>query len=270
MATWPIVVRQKDSALIHGVDTKIDQSVLDSITTIRELSSGPANPLVLHFLTARLNGKLSDGELQARLSLIENYLVRLILSNEPLSPLRSRVMEICSYLENRTDEVTLKEALRKNSWVEDKVIQKDFERRELYEEAGPTALGAIFRGIEIQMSGSGANRFRVAKNQYTIEHIFPRKSGKWENDLGKWKSSVKKVSEYLDTFGNLTVVTQEHNSKVGNNPLSDKQNFPTIVGSSAPLRIHVDWISAKQWTDKEIQARSRNLLDFALIRWPDL
>ena len=270
MATWPVVVRQKDSALIHGVDTKIDQQVVDSITTIRELSSGPANPLVLHFLTARLNGKLSDKELLSRLSLVENYLVRLILSNEPLSPLRSRVMEICSYLENRTDEVTLKEALKKNGWIEDKVIQKDFERRELYEEAGPTALGAIFRGIEIQMSGSGANKFRVAKNQYTIEHIFPRKSGRWENDLGNWKSSVKKVSEYLDTFGNLTVVTQEHNSKVGNKPLSDKQNFPTIVGASAPLRIHEDWISAKQWTDKEIQARSRNLLNFALIRWPDL
>jgi hypothetical protein len=78
------------------------------------------------------------------------------------------------------------------------------------------------------------------------------------------------MANFLDTFGNLTVVTQEHNSKVGNKPLADKQSFPTIVGSSAPLRLHDDWVTAKQWTEKEIQARSQNLLHFALKRWPDL
>jgi hypothetical protein len=140
----------------------------------------------------------------------------------------------------------------------------------MYEEAGPTALGAIFRGIEMQMSGAGANKFRVAKDQYTIEHIYPRKSAKWETDLLKWKSDVKKMDNFLDTLGNLTVVTQEHNSKVGNKTLAEKQKFPTIVGASAPLRLHDDWIKAKKWTEKEIQARSQDLLRFALKRWPDL
>ena len=270
MSTWPVVVRQRDSVVVHGIDTPLDATVLESISTIRELSSGPANPLVLHYVTERVKGNLSDKELLSKLALIENYLVRLILSNEPLSPLRSKMMEICAYLEKRTDEVTLREALEKNGWVEDKILQKDFEKRTMYEEAGPSALGAIFRGIEIQMSGSGANKFKVSKDQYTIEHIFPRKSGKWENDITKWKSDIKKMTNYLDTLGNLTVVTQEHNSKVGNKPLADKQKFPTIVGSSAPLRLHDDWITAKMWTEKEIQTRSQNLLHFALKRWPDL
>jgi uncharacterized protein with ParB-like and HNH nuclease domain len=270
MAIWPVVVRQRDSVMIHGNETKIDDLVLESLSTIRELSSGPANPLVLHFLTARIKGLLTDKELLSRLILIENYLVRLILSNEPLSPLRSKVMEICAYLEGRHDEITLKEALKKNGWVINRIIEKDFEKRSFYEEAGPTALGAIFRGIEIQMSGSGANKFRVAKDAYTIEHIFPRKSGKWENDLGNWKSDLKKMMNFLDTLGNLTVVTQEHNSKVGNKPLSDKQAFPTIIGSSAPLRLHDDWLKAKQWTEKEIQARTMSLLGFIFNRWTDL
>lgn len=270
MWTWPVVVRHKDSVEIHGVHTTFDESILESISTIRELSSGPANPLVLHFLTSRLNGKLTDKELVARLALIESFLVRLILANEPLSPLRSKMMEICSYLENRIDEVTLKEALKKNGWLGDEKIIKGFEKQPLYDEAGPSALGAIFRGIEIQMSGSGANRFKVGKKYYTIEHIYPRKSGRWENDLTNWKTSPKKMADYLDTLGNLTVVTQEHNSKVGNKPLSDKQKFPNIIGSSAPLRIHEEWISSKQWTEKEIQNRSLTLLRFALKRWPDL
>jgi len=75
---------------------------------------------------------------------------------------------------------------------------------------------------------------------------------------------------FLDTLGNLTVVTQEHNSKVGNKPLSDKQAFPTIIGSSAPLRLHDDWLKAKQWTEKEIQSRTMSLLGFIFNRWTDL
>ncbi len=270
MSAWPVVVRQKDTIQIHGVDTPVDSKVLEYLSSIRELSSGPSNPLVLHYLCARVKGQLSDAELISRLHLIENYLVRLILSNEPLSPLRSKMMEICSHVENRVDEITLKEALKKNGWVSDKVIEKDFDKQPLYEEAGPSALGAIFRGIEHQMSGSGANKFKVAKNHYTIEHIYPRKSGRWENDLSNWKTSSKKMQDYLDTLGNLTVVTQEHNSKVGNKPLADKQKFPTIIGSSAPLRLHDDWISAKQWTEKEIQTRSKSLLVFIFKRWTDL
>lgn len=270
MSAWPVVVCQTDSIKMHGLDVSLDKIVLESISTIRELSAGPANPLVLHFLIARVKGLLSDRELISRLELIENYLVRLILSNEPLSPLRSKMMEISAFVEGRLDEITLREALKKNGWVEDKILEKDFDKRTMYEEAGPSALGAIFRGIEIQMSGSGANKFKVAKNQYTIEHIYPRKPGKWENDLKNWKTEAKKMVNYVDTLGNLTVVTQVHNSKVGNNPLAEKQKFPTIVGSSAPLRIHDDWQYAKKWTEKEIQERSKNLLHFALLRWPDM
>jgi hypothetical protein len=270
MATWPVVVRHRDSVISHGIEISISKQVREYLSSIRELSSGPANPLVLLYLASHVSGKLSEKDLIERLALIENYLVRLILSNEPLSPLRSKMMEICSYLQERIDEMSLREALSKNGWVGNHALERDFAKRTMYEEAGPSALGAIFRGIEIQMSGSGANKFHVARDEYTIEHIYPRKSGRWENDLSNWKTDTKRMANYLDTLGNLTVVTQEHNSKVGNKPLADKQKFPKVLGSSAPLRIHSDWIEAPKWTEKEIEERSKTLLHFAIKRWPDL
>jgi len=270
MATWPVVVRHRDTVRIDGTEIPISKAVREYLSSIRELSSGPANPLVLLYLSNHVSGSLSEVELIARLALIENLLVRLILTNEPLSPLRSKVMEICSHLQGRVDETSLREALTKNGWVANQILERDFTKRTMYEEAGPSALGAIFRGIEIQMSGSGANKFRVAKDEYTIEHIYPQKSGKWENDLKNWKTDVKRMANFLNTLGNLTVVTQEHNSKVGNKPLADKQAFPKVLGSSAPLRIHDDWIDARQWTEKEIEERSKSLLHFALRRWPDI
>ena len=270
MRTWPIVVRQRDTIEQNGAQIKIDNQILESISTIRELSTGPANPLILLYLSAHLNGELTLGETTNRLSLIENYLVRQILSNEPLSPLRSKIMDICGDLDGALDENSLKKALLDHGWVSDSTIKSDFAKRNLYEEAGPSALGAIFRGIEIHLSGHGANKFKVAKRHYTIEHIYPRKHEKWKADLKKWKTSEAKMDPYLHALGNLTVVTQKHNSTVGNKTLKEKQNFPTIPGNAAPLKIHEDWIKSDKWTEKEIEERSKKLINWALQHWKQI
>lgn len=269
MSIWPVAIGKKSSVVVQGVETQFSKSCLEYVDSIRELSSGPFNPLVLNYLTAYFNGQIDDSELLTNLALIENYLVRQLLSLTPLSPLRSKVMDIAGHLDGRVDNLSLQEAFKK-TWIYDDQILDGIEKRAFYDELGPAALGAIFRGIEIQLSGSGANRFRVAKHEYTIEHIYPRKSGRWEDNLKNWKSNPKKMAPFVDTLGNLTVVTQEHNSKVGNSQLKQKQEFPTVLGSSAPLRIHSDWLGAKKWTEAEIQERTRKLIGYALSRWKSL
>ena len=270
MRTWPVVVRQRNTIEINGTQLEVDQRILESITTIRELSAGPVNPLVLLYLSALIRGDLSLNEALSRFKIVESYLVRLILFNEPLSPLRSKMMDICGYIDEKLDEDSLQSALSSNGWVNNDDLSLNFESRNFYEEAGPTALGAIFRGIEINLSGSGANKFRVAKNQYTIEHIYPRRMEKWKKDLRNWGTSKESMSPFLHTLGNLTVVTQYHNSKVGNKPLAVKQKFPKELGSSAPLRLHKDWIKTKRWTQVEIKKRSLTLLESVKKQWPDL
>jgi hypothetical protein len=270
MRAWPVVVRQRDTIDLVGTQLKINKQILESISTIRELSAGPANPLILLYLNAHIQGKLSLKETISRLSLIENYLVRLILLNEPLSPLRSRIMDICGEIDEKLDMSSLKRALLESRWINNDEIEKNFEERNLYEGAGPTALGAIFRGIEVQLSGHGANKFKVAKRHYTIEHIYPKKNDKWRVDLRRWNTTDSKMKPYLHTLGNLTVVTQKHNSSVGNKSLLAKQEFPKVPGSSAPLRIHKDWENATQWTQNEIKKRSRKLLDKIFEYWPDI
>lgn len=270
MRVWPVVVRQRDTIELDGTLIRIDEKILESITTIRELSAGPVNPLVLLYLGAHLKGELSFNEVLARLNLIENYLVRLILSNEPLSPLRSKMMDICGNIDEKLDESSLQKALLDSGWVRNEIIENNFVQRNMYEEATPSALGAIFRGIEIQLSGPGANRFKVAKKYYTIEHIYPRKNSKWKKDLKKWRTNEEKMKPYLHTLGNLTVVTGKHNSAVGNKSLKEKQDYPKVLGHSAPLRIHESWEDVGQWTESEIKKRSLKLLSKIFERWPDI
>ena len=269
MAIWPVAIDKKRSVNIQGVEVGYPAAALELVSSIRELSSGPFNPLVLHNLVAYFNGLLDSQQLVVNLSLMENYLVRQLLALNPLSPLRSKVMDIAGSLDGRFDELSLKEALTK-TWVADDEILNGVEKRAFYDELGPRELGAIFRGIEIQLSGSGANKFRVSKSEYTIEHIYPRKAGRWEDNLTNWKSSPKKVAPFIDTLGNLTVVTQEHNSKVGNSQLKLKQEYPTVIGASAPLRLHEDWLNARKWTEVEIQERTLRLIGYALKKWPNL
>ena len=179
-------------------------------------------------------------------------------------------MDICGYIDEKLDETSLQKALLENGWVRNEKIEINFEERNLYEEAGASALGAIFRGIEIQLSGHGANKFKVAKKEYTIEHIYPRKNSKWKTDLKRWRTNEEKMKPYLHTLGNLTVVTQKHNSAVGNKSLVEKQNYPKELGKSAPLRIHKDWEKIGQWTQNEIKKRSSKLLGEIFKRWPDI
>jgi hypothetical protein len=72
----------------------------------------------------------------------------------------------------------------------------------------------------------------------------------------------------LQTLGNLTVVSKEHNSKVGNKRLIQKQKHPSGLGNAAPLKIHDDWLSAAKWTEKEIQKRTERMISLALKHWP--
>lgn len=270
MRIWPVTVRLRDTIEIDGTQIKLHDDILELISTIRELSAGPVNPLVLLYVGAHVKGELSFNEIIARLRLVENYLVRLILSKEPLSPLRSKMMDICGYIDEKLDETSLLKALLDNGWKNNQEIQTNFELCKIYEEATPAALGAIFRGIEIKLSGYGANKFKVGKKQYTIEHIYPRKNKKWKEDLRKWRTDEDKMAPYLHTLGNLTVVTAKHNSAVGNGTLKEKQTYPTVDGHSAPLKIHAGWEGKSRWTQKEIEERSLKLLGDIFNRWPDI
>ena len=269
MVCWPVAIGQKKEIIINGVESEIDEDVFESILTIKELTSGPANPLILNYLIAFINGKITKKDLLEFLLIIENYIVRQVLSNTPLSPLRSKIMELCASIEGKYDHQSLRNAMKKTGWISDSTILNGLDERKIYEEASPVAIGAIFRGIEEEMSGSGSNKFRVAKKLYTIEHIFPKKHQKWEKDMAKWKTNYNRVSKYIDTIGNLTVVTQKHNSTVGNKTLGEKQTFPNIFGNAAPLRIHEDWLEAKQWTEVEIKKRSQKLIKIALRHWKE-
>ena len=271
MHCWPVVIREQNQVKINGVTFKFSDRVLQLLTSIREMSDGPANPLALYYLQAKVKGKLeNDAELEKVLFLIENYLARKLLALEGLSPLRSRIMQICSNLKGSYEYDVLEEVIVNSGWNSDKDIKKDFETAD-FNKFKTSQVSAILRGIERKLSGGGAHFWKFGPKDYTLEHIYPRKDEKWITDLDSWKTNSRKMEKYRETLGNLTVVYFQHNSEVGNKTLKEKQIYPNAAsGRAANLKIHDQWSKASRWTEKEISERSSILLTNALNYWKDL
>ena len=268
MAAWPVVIRKRDSIKYEGAEIFLSQKTIELLDSIRDLSKNPANPLVLLYLCARVKGRITNTALESRLFLIESFLARQVLALVPLSPLRARIMDIAAELDSDISEAKLKSVLR-NQKLESDASIKSKAKKGNYGTLEPVQLGAIFRGIEKSLSGRHAMNFKIGPSDYTIEHIYPKKDEKWLVDFRLWKTDARKMRASLQLLGNLTVVSKEHNSKVGNKRLNQKQSYPAGVGRAAPLKIHDDWLHATKWTELEIQKRSERLMSAALKHWPN-
>ncbi len=267
MVCWPVVIRKRDSVKYEGTEVFFTPKTLALLDSIRDLSKNPANPLVLLYVCARVRGKITNSELEKRLFLVESFLARQILALTPLSPLRARIMDIAAELDSDFSELKLKTVLKKQKLETDAVIKNKSKKGD-YGLLESVQLGAIFRGIERVLSGRHAMNFKIGASEYTIEHIYPKKDEKWHVDFRAWGTDATKMRKSLQLLGNLTVVSKEHNSKVGNKRFSLKQSYPSGVGRAAPLKIHDDWLKAGKWTEKEIQKRTERMITLALKNWP--
>jgi hypothetical protein len=260
--------------MLDGVQMSFSKEALQHMTNIRDLSVGPANPVVLHYVKGLALGRLTDVELTARLFLLENFLVRQILGGRAMSPLRARLMDLMGAIDEDYSIEKLRSSLFASDWVTDAELLKEVTTHSLYESGTPKSIGAIFRGIERQLSGAGYMQFVIGNSDgtYSIEHIYPQKNSKWLEDLKVWSADPNEMDKRVHALGNLTVVTKGHNSSVGNKTFHDKQSYPTVEGHAAPLGVNKDWLSSdcEQWTPAAIDKRSIKLLNAALNYWVDI
>lgn len=96
---------------------------------------------------------------------------------------------------------------------------------------------------------------------YTIEHVMPQKlNNLWEQDLGPdWE----RVHEQLvNCLGNLTLTA--YNRELSNNPFSEKQKLL----ANSPLPINTFFKNVSRWGEEEINRRTSELVQQAMMLWP--
>lgn len=214
-------------------------------------------------------GILTESEVVNGLQLIENYLMRRFLAEEPTNYLNKMFPQLWHQVDLSDFARSLEAALltRTRKYPSDTRIRQQMMTRSLYGRRRETSDQLRFLLEEVNRSlsaGTGATTELAGKP--TIEHVLPQTlTPEWETVLGP---DAARVDEFRHTIGNLTLVTPDWNSSLSNAPFATKKAKLATHG----LRLNSDYFVKEipEWNETAINARSAFLIDRILMIWPSL
>ena len=248
----------------------------------------------MFYFHAFRSNEIDDENLLENLRLIESFVARLVLCQENLSPLRSRVMSIMAEIKN-ADPNELRKVLRKDEAApSNDMITTSIDDRDFYGKAASVTgaqLGAIFRGIERQMAGTLAPPlpYGADDGSYSVEHVFPQSciekiNKDWKEEIkllvhpDVFDSIVEETQKAANRIGNLTMITNTCQKSVGTKNFAAKSEIlqggcPKCPMAALNVSQSITQFSKQQggqglWTATEIGERSRLLGQLAIDRWP--
>ena len=105
----------------------------------------------------------------------------------------------------------------------------------------------------------------------TIEHVAPQHWERhWQNDLGVGTTEEERwrLRQIVHRIGNLALVTQPMNNKLGNNPWSFKADLlDNDDNLEMNRRLRAD-MQGEVWNEAEIERRGRQLAEYVVRIWP--
>ncbi|MDR2709512.1 MAG: DUF262 domain-containing HNH endonuclease family protein [Elusimicrobiota bacterium] len=221
-------------------------------------------PLLLKFLGDR-DGKLikTDEDLSEIIRLCISYIVRLSTCKISTNNIRDTFVSMMKKT-NQTDYLNSIKAFfvlltGNKEFPKDSDFKASLCTRDSY---SFKIIRYILESLEFSMRGTKG--IKISFDEMTIEHIIPQDMSKWKKDL---KTDLKKIREkYLDTIGNLTLVTKSANAQLSNQPFLQK--LKTLGIASSGLRINDYICKQKKWNIKQIEARAKLLAEEACKAWP--
>ena len=99
--------------------------------------------------------------------------------------------------------------------------------------------------------------------EFQVEHILPQTIDNKNCWIDDW--TKEEHESYVDTLGNLTLLTGPENSSASNDCWHDKR---TVYDNSAVGEASIVLSKKKNWRPQEVQNRSKEMANWALKRWP--
>lgn len=163
-------------------------------------------------------------------------------------------------------------------WPTDEDFSRAWLHREVYKEMKPAKACAVLRALEWAAHGSlqGFDAVPV-QTALTVEHVLPQgweESGHYSIAEATEESIVAR-DHALQTFGNLTLLTQPLNSIASNDRFSDyevagerRAGKRSNIGLSALLiNTYFNKASLTTWDEAGIAKRGKDVLSSALLVW---
>lgn len=241
-----------------------------------------AYPLLLHLLNAGLTAD-QWGAVSASL---ESYIVRRAVCGQTTKNYNRIFLTLTKSLQR---DGTSPENVRKQlasltgdstAWPSDDAFAAAWRDRPAYDLLPGPRITHILKRLSDTYLSTKTEAFTI-DGPLTVEHILPQSWGEhWSLPDGThgltetelWDSptddpraaATRRRDALLQTFGNLTLITQPLNSSVSNSPWAVKK--PALLKASL-LPINQQLYDVETWDETAIMSRSKRLFDRAICIW---
>ncbi|CAE6768520.1 DUF262 domain-containing protein [Paraburkholderia domus] len=190
-------------------------------------------------------------------------LTEVVASDTPAESLRSYLLKLSGHSQ---------------CWPTDAEFSEAWLSRPVYELLRPGKVSAVLRAVELASRTSRQETTWTPQIEtLTVEHVMPQS---WQKttyytlpDDDQAMIAARKVA--VQSFGNLTLLTQPLNSSVSNGPFADRiEGENTVAGKRTKfleslllLNAYFQHNTVAKWDDEEISKRGQHLLGKALKIW---
>jgi len=252
--------------------------------TLSAFDLGTVYPLLLRFISRNE----STEQTVALTTVLESYLIRRAVCGLTNKNYNRTFLSLVRRLpwEQGVTAHEVAEALRQQSgdsslWPSDETFSEAWRQRHVYQTLSQRVIVHILARLSETFYGVKMERIRPEGN-LSVEHLMPQNWQKFwplsdgsvgldhkEMFLGDSSDlryqATQRRNAVIQTFGNLTILTQQLNSSVSNGAWAEKR--PAILKSSL-LPINQSLHDYDYWDEYTIKDRSEELLKRAIALWP--
>ncbi len=221
------------------------------------------------------------GDLDQALRIVDSYLMRRVA----LKATYSGFDEVAfGYVQAVRDAPTgddvcavLIEQLEKSPWASrwpsDDEVVLHLRETDMYHSISGIRKQLLLRGIAQEMHEERQSDLTMPfspKKTLTVEHVAPQNWKRhWKDDLnfGDSDEDRQRLNRLVDRIGNLTLVTRELNSKIGNRPWAYKAELLQADNLEMNRRL-LDDMEGETWNEGEINRRSQIIANYVNEIWP--
>ena len=247
-------------------ENESDKQIREQLIRLNILEISSTYPFLMYLYDSYTNGKISREEFVDTLKILENYMIRRFLANEPTNYLNKMFPALRREISERHILQSVKAALLNKNYPSDNRLHQRLLSNEIYDGRRQKRVIFVLETLNRHLSKETGGH-TVLDGDATIEHIMPQAlSDLWKQQIGDSWETVHK--DYLNTIGNLTIVTQEWNSSLSNSAFDVKRSR---LAQNA-LLLNKEYFSQDiaKWNVDAICERTEFLTDLILEVWPAL
>ena len=244
-----------------------DSTIQASLMRLQRAESVTAFPLAMYLYELHRQNEIQTEDFVDALALVENFIIRVFLNGGSTTGLNRLFPSLLADLDSTDILNSLKKSMaNKRLYPSDNRIRQNLLTNALYDGNRRARLVFVMDVINRHLS-HGTDGYTVLADTATIEHIMPQNlNDEWRDHLGPEAESIHR--DFLNTIGNLTLVTQGKNSEVSDGSFATKRSSL----AKHALLLNSLYFSGEipKWDADAIRARTEYLTELILQVWPSV